>query len=58
VTHTIEEFTGRIGGVEETVQDLRREVDKLQEKSLKPILVASTNVFYKIKPPVYDGNMW
>jgi len=41
--------------VEETVQKLQEEVDKLQEKFLKPTLVASTNACSKIKPPVYDG---
>jgi len=55
VTHTVKEVTGRISGVEETVQNLQREVDKLPEMSLKPTLVASSNACWNIKPPVYDG---
>jgi len=52
VTHTIEEVTRWIGRVEETVQKLQEGVDKLHEKSLKQILVASTNACSNIKPPV------
>lgn len=55
MTHTIEEFTERIRGVEETVQNLlQNEFDKLQKKSLKST-VASPNACSNIKPAVYDG---
>jgi len=37
------------------VQNLQKEVDKLQENSLKPALVTTTNACSNIKPPVYDG---
>jgi len=54
MTHAIEEFTGKIEGVEETVQDLRREVDKLQEMSVKPtlvqMLVPTSNLKFTILP--------
>jgi len=46
VTNTIEEVTGRIGGVEK---------HKLQENTLKPTILASSNTCSNIKPPVYDG---
>lgn len=51
LTTTIVEVTGRLSGVEKTVQDLRKEVDKLQERTL----VAKTNACSNIKTVVYDG---
>jgi len=52
----IEEVTGwRIREMEETVQNLQKEIDILQEKSLKPTILASSTVCSNIKPSVYDG---
>jgi len=57
---TIEEVTGRIGGMEETVQNLQKKVEKLQEKSLKPTILAISNACSNnIKPPVCnDKTFW
>jgi len=41
--------------VEETVQNLQRKVDKLQEASLKPTIVATPNSDANIKHSVIDG---
>lgn len=53
MTYTTKEVTGRIVGVEEAekeaVQNLQRQVDKLQEKSRKPTILASSDA---------DLNIW
>lgn len=42
-------------GVEETVQNIQRVVDKLEKISLKPTLVANSNACSNIKLRVCDG---
>jgi len=49
------EMKTEMGTLEETVQRLQREVDRLQEMSLKPAIVVRPNFCANIKPPVFDG---